>query len=589
VVFRDLRRLLADERPRLGWWVVLVGLSTAFALLELVGSLAVLTLMRLFLETEPGAAVTIARLELPIPADWPIERLRIVLAAGLVTLFAMRAALMVAVSYLGARLSTMASVRIARRLLDGYLHLPYDLHTQRRSSDMVRDTFVSTERLHEKATLPLTALATDAIVTAGLVGALLVVDPVVTLLAAVLLASATLVVQRVVRPRLRRWSVRAQTATSASLESLQQALNGLRDIRLLGQESRFLMQHDRERRRLARYRYLTAAAQSLPRSLIELATITTLVLIFLLARTSDSATTDVLPLLAMFAYVGLRLQPVLNRVVRHINEIRSSQGLISDLLSELASVHTVVHRAAPEPDGGPPDDAIQFHSVSYAYPADGDAGVREPVLHDVDLEIPAGSFVGIVGPTGSGKSTLLDLIVGLLTPTSGTITVGGRELGEAPTWWWRRLGVVSQAIYLAPTTIRENVAFGAADPMDASVEQRIWESLAIAHLADDVRRLPDGLDTTIGDDGARLSGGQRQRLALARAVFRDPPVIVFDEATSALDHTTEAAVMAMFRPDAMSANARPRTLIVVTHRPTTVAAADRVYRVAAGRVVPATT
>ena len=165
MLLRDLVRLLGAERPRLGWWVVLVLLSVAFAGLELVGSLAVLALTQLFLDGDPAAALEVAGLRVPLPTGWDLGQLRVGLAVGLVLLFSLRAAVMVAVSYLGARLSTMASVRIARRLLDGFLHLPYIEHTRRRSSDMVRDTFVSTERLHEKATLPLTALATDAIVT----------------------------------------------------------------------------------------------------------------------------------------------------------------------------------------------------------------------------------------------------------------------------------------------------------------------------------------------------------------------------------------------------------------------------------------
>lgn len=596
MLFRDLIRLLEEERPRLGWWVVLLVLSIVFAVIEMVSSIAVLVLVRLFIEGDAAAASSFGGLRLPVPATMPLARLQVLLAVGLLTLFTLRTAAMVIIAYLGARLSTMASVRIARRLLDGYLHLPYVQHTQRRSSDMVRDTFVSTERLHEKATKPLTMIATDAVVIIGLVAALVVVDPFVTLVAGSLLAVATLAVQRIVRPSLRRWSERAQEATSNSLDALQQALSGVRDIRLLGQEDRFLAQHDHERQRLARYHYLTSAGQSVPRSLIELATISTIVVLLLTFGRSDAGSTKLLPTLAMFAYVGLRLQPILNRMVTQANEIRSSHGLITDLRFELAAVGAVA-----EPKRRPPGEAtpttpvmsattinndIVLRDVCFRYPdapSDPASGVSRRVLDGIDLDIPEGAFVGILGPTGGGKSTLLDLIVGLLEPTSGSITVGGQPLGTTPHWWWQRLGVVSQSIYLTPTTIGENVALGAPTAHDATIIDQVWHALEIAQLADTVKALPRGLDTPVGENGVRLSGGQRQRIALARAVFRRPPVIVLDEGTSALDESTAMRALSALR-DPHDARGSRTTLVVVTHNPVTVTNADAIVRLSDGRI-----
>jgi ATP-binding cassette, subfamily B, bacterial PglK len=583
VHLRDLFRLLSDERPRIGWWAVLIALAVAHAALELLISLAVLVLMRVFLEAEVAATAVLGG-TVSFLADMPSERLKLWLALGLLVLLVIRTVMIVAVSYLGARLSTMASVRIARKLLEGYVHQPYFEHTQRRSSDMVRDTFLSTERLTDRATLPLTMVITDGIVSLGLLAALFVVDPIVTMIAAGFLAVAIITVQRAIRPRLHTWGRLSQESTSSSLEVLQQALAGMRDIRLLGQEPRFLAQHDRERTRLARYRYLSNAGMSVPRSIIEFATLASIVvLLAVFSRTSD-ATGVILPVLGMFAYVGLRLQPVLNRIIVQINEIRSSQALVQDLLVERSRLDVAAIRPdLVEPCPPPTSHDVVFDGVSFAYPS-AEGRPARTVLRDVDLRIPSGAFVGILGPTGAGKSTLLDLLVGLLRPTAGRILVGGVVLGAAPGWWWRRLGVVSQSVYLAPGTIRDNVAFSAEDPADPMVEQRVWESLAIAQLDATVRDLPYGLDTPVGEAGVRFSGGQRQRLALARAIFRDPPVLILDEGTSALDEQTEADVMAAFRADRPEGSP-PRTLVVVTHRTAAVADADLRFRVADGRVV----
>jgi ATP-binding cassette, subfamily B, bacterial PglK len=582
VDIKQLLRLLSEERPRLGWWGVLILLSVAYAFLELLISLLVLTFMRVLLDAEVTAVAALGP-SLSFLAEVPQERLRILLALGMLVLLLVRAALIVVLAYLGARLSTMASVRIARRLLDGYVHQPYFEHTQRRSSDMVRNTFLSTERLADKATLPLTMVVTDVIVSLGLVAALLVVDPVVTVVAAGFLAAAMLMVHRAIGPRLHIWSRLSQESTSSSLEVLQQALAGMRDIRLLGQEPRFLAQHDRERTRLARYRYLMNAGMSVPRSVVEFATLASIVVLLTLFARTAGATDVILPALGMFAYVGLRLQPILNRIVAQINQIRSSRALVDDLIAERSRLEIAAVRPDPvEPCPAPTSHDMVFDGVSFSYPS-AEGRPSRMVLQDIDLRIPTGAFVGIVGPTGAGKSTLLDLLVGLLQPTLGKILVGGVVLDAAPGWWWRRLGVVSQTAYLAPGTIRENVAFASSDAMDPAVEQRVWESLAVAQLEDTVRALPFGLETPVGEAGVRLSGGQRQRLALARAIFRDPPVLILDEGTSALDERIEAAVMAAVRAD-RPGDASPRTLVVVTHRTATVADADLCFGVADGRV-----
>lgn len=273
-------------------------------------------------------------------------------------------------------------------------------------------------------------------------------------------------------------------------------------------------------------------------------------------------------------------------MIHHANEIRANQVLVEQLLHErdrLVSLPELPSTAAGHDRSGSsaPGDIV-VSGAAFAYPG-WNGSATQPVLKDVHLVIPAGSFVGISGPTGGGKSTLLDMLIGLLPPAEGFISVGGTKLGTAPRWWWEQLGVVSQAVYTAPGTIRENVAFGRRDVMDPQVELRIRECLAIAQLTETVDRLPAGLDTPVGDAGVRLSGGQRQRLALARAVFRDPHVLVLDEGTSALDEDTEAAVMTALRGEELRTGGR-RTLIVVTHRLSSIKNADLLIEVSSGRV-----
>lgn len=213
---------------------------------------------------------------------------------------------------------------------------------------------------------------------------------------------------------------------------------------------------------------------------------------------------------------------------------------------------------------------IRFDAVTFAY-------AREPVLHDVDLTVAAGETVAFIGPSGSGKSTLLHLALGLIGPDRGRVCVDGHDLVDIDRRTYRRfVSVVPQEPVLFAASIRENVAYGLPDLDDDAV----WNALAGANAQSFVRQLPEGWDTVVGERGASLSGGQRQRLAIARALARDPRVLLLDEATAALDGESEAAVN-----DALATLRAGRTTLIVAHRLSTIRAADRIVVLDAGRVI----
>ena len=216
---------------------------------------------------------------------------------------------------------------------------------------------------------------------------------------------------------------------------------------------------------------------------------------------------------------------------------------------------------------------ISLKDVSYTY-----EGSAETVLTQVDMDIPVGSSVGIVGPSGTGKTTLLDILLGLLTPEQGQVLVDGVPVDQCYESYLRKTAYVPQNTFLLDGTIRDNVAMG-EEPANID-DERVWSALRDAALAETVRRLPKGLDAQIGEQGIRLSGGERQRLGLARALYRNPSLIVFDEATSALDLETEAEIM-----NSISRLKGTRTLVIVSHRKSTISGCDRIYRVEDGKAV----
>lgn len=219
------------------------------------------------------------------------------------------------------------------------------------------------------------------------------------------------------------------------------------------------------------------------------------------------------------------------------------------------------------------EQRIRLDGVSYRHD---DAG-GDRVLRGVDLEIAKGECVAIVGATGAGKTTLVDLVLGLLQPSEGHITVDGVPIADDLDGWRRQVGYVPQSPFLIDDTLRRNIAFGVPDHEidDAAVQSVV----RIAQLTSLVSAMPAGLDTLLGERGIRLSGGERQRVAIARALYQDPGVLILDEATSALDPGTELDLTRAI--DLLKGR---KTLIVVAHRPTTVERADRVIVLRDGRV-----
>lgn len=455
--------------------------------------------------------------------------------------------------------------------------MPYLYHTRQNSSELVRNTFDSVLSFARQVLLPLVKVLSQSFVLATLAGVLIWTSPMVMLVATAIFVPLIWLLMRIVHPRLKKLGRRSQEAKRGSLKAVQQALGGVRDIKILGREEFFTQVFARERKSLARASYVHGALVQAPRALIETCLVLVIVLLFVMAILAGDSAEGLLSAIGVFGYVGLRLQPALREIVAGVNNLKFGAAVLDDLTADRERVDAALERkrawaATDTSYNSAFTDRLELRNVSFGYSSE-----SRPALSDINLTIRKGEFVGVCGPTGGGKSTMVDLIAGLLTPTEGEVRVDGRDLTDVTPWWHKQLGVVSQTVFMIDDTVRNNIALGrrTGEVDDA----RLMRAVQRAQLEQVITELPQGLDTVIGEHGIRLSGGQRQRVAIARAFYREPAVLILDEGTAALDKATEAALVAAI--DELKAG---RTLIAVAHRISTVRNADRIIVVESGQI-----
>jgi ABC-type multidrug transport system fused ATPase/permease subunit len=231
--------------------------------------------------------------------------------------------------------------------------------------------------------------------------------------------------------------------------------------------------------------------------------------------------------------------------------------------------------SSSEGSSGKDGNYIEVSNMSYKYP-----GARDFSLNNISLIIPRNSSVALVGESGAGKTTLADIILGLLKPTEGTVFVDGKDIFSDLRGWQNKVGYIPQTINLLDDSICRNVAFGIPDSEIDDI--KVWNALEAAQLKSFVEQLPDGLNTLIGERGARLSGGQRQRIGIARALYCEPEVLVLDEATSSLDGETESEVM-----KAIANIKGKKTIIIIAHRLSTIQSCDTIFELQTGKLIKA--
>lgn len=459
---------------------------------------------------------------------------------------------------------------LTEELYLGYLRLPWTFHIENNSAFLLRNISSEVNMFINNVVINGLKLASEFLVVLGISVLLLVMEPVGSLTVIFVITCIGLVFQRSTRARLTYWGEERVTHEGKKIMHLQQGLGAVKEIKLLGRETEFLAKFRPHNLKSARSLQYKLFLQQIPRLFLELVAVCGMTMLVAILLWRGESTASLLPLLGLFAAAVFRLMPSVNRIIDALQNIHYGQHSVQVLESQLSFVRKLSQKLEVTPIAF--NDRVEFREVGYRYPS-----TQKSVLNNINLVVKKGEVVGLIGVSGAGKTTLVDLLLGLLTPGSGEITCDGVNIQDNLGGWQSNLGYVQQSISLLDDSLLANIAFGVEEK--AIDKDKVSRAVNAAQLEVLIDTLPDGLATNIGERGVKLSGGQRQRIGIARALYRDPEILVLDEATSALDNDTEAMVM-----DAIYALGQRKTLIIIAHRLTTVARCDRIYGIEDGQL-----
>jgi ATP-binding cassette, subfamily B, bacterial PglK len=563
-MLRKLHQIfIPQERRR---FVLLLGAIVAMGFFEMVGVASILPFMQLVSDPDQIQQQPVLRWAY---GTFGFESANAFLfAVGLTVLVLLTLSNLVRASTQWLQYRTIWSTAhgLATRLLDRYLHQPYEFFLRNNSSDLGKEVLMEMTELVKSVLVPLTDLTARLVVSIALLSLLIAVDPKLAFVVLGVLGVAYGTIYLSVRRYVHRLGRNRYEAGRQRFKAATEALQGIKAVKVSGRESFFLRKFEAASRQFTQIQPKYQTVARTPRYFVETLAFGGILIMVLYLLTTRGSLAEVVPLLSLYALAGYRLLPALQEIFVALSSLRYHTAVV-DAIHGQFTVNTVPPVRRPIDAPLEFRDAIRLRDVRFQY-----AGADSPTLREVSLDIPKNTSVAFVGPTGSGKTTLVDILVGLLTPTGGEVRIDGEPLtAENAHRWQSLIGYVPQEAMLFDDTIARNIVFGLEEhEIDAA---RVERAARVANIHDFiVAELPQGYETMVGERGVRLSGGQRQRIGLARALYREPQLLVLDEATSALDGVTEDAVM-----EAITGMRHEITMIIIAHRLTTVQQCDRIF------------
>lgn len=464
-----------------------------------------------------------------------------------------------------ASFSSKFTAHISQKLYDGYLKMPYFNHLEKNSSLLIRN-IQNEVSIFTTLSQNIIFLTSEISVIIGIIILLISIEPLGALLTLFFLTLVVYLFYKISRKKIGIWGEERQYFSGIISQNLMQGLGGIKDIKLIGKEKYFLNEYNRINNKIASINSKINTVDQLPRLLLEFIAVASLACLIIIMVLMQKSLIVIIPILGIFVAAAFRMIPSVNKIMYASQRLVFSMPVIDLLYNEFLYFQSFTIKEIS-------DSNIEFNhninlnNLSFKYNAS-----TINVFNNINLNITIGESIGIIGESGSGKSTLIDILLGLLPPTKGKISVDSVEIDENNLRGWQNIvAYVPQTIYLTDDSLRNNIAFGLSQ--NEIDDSRVMDAIMNSQLNDLLNSLPEGLETKLGERGVRLSGGQRQRIGIARALYRNTKILVFDEATSALDSYTEYEVM-----KSINSLRGYKTLIIVAHRLSTLSNCDKIYK-----------
>lgn len=470
--------------------------------------------------------------------------------------------------------------KVSRRLLKHYLYKPYDFILQRNTSELVKGVLTDTIEFASNFLNGIIEFITNLLMMLFILALLLIVNVQVTILIIGFFLFIYGTLTFFSKSKLKKSGIRVMSAQRDKHKYAYEALNGFKISKALGIEDYFIDRYTKSSRKVQKYLLFSKILSEVPKNAVEALVFCGLAAAIVVIIIQNRDINSIIPTMSVYVIAGYRIMPEVAKVFSSISGIihyrpvvdRLYDELIVDDVDEKETLLNATNYANHSTLSF--DQSLSLHDIVFRYKN------SEMVIDHLSLDIPYGSVIGFAGTTGAGKTTLIDIMMGLLKPVEGGLYVDQELITNENVRLWRSmLGYVPQEIFLIDDTIRANIAFGIPEAEIDDV--KIRKAAKIAAISDFIEsELPEKYDAMIGERGVRLSGGQRQRLGLARALYRDPKVLILDEATSALDGATEESVVS-----SIHSLSNVKTIIIIAHRLNTLKPCNQIYLLEHGRII----
>ena len=466
----------------------------------------------------------------------------------------------------------MREYSLSKKLLGGYLHQPFSWFLNKHSSDLTKNIFSEVGTVVGKSILPILNLLAHSIVAISIFILLFLVNFKITLTLGLFFIFSYILIYQVLRKSLYRIGGVRFVSNKLRFKIVNDAFETLKSLKVDGLEKSYINKFSQPAKKYANSQAFAQISALLPRYLIEAVAFSAILLITLNLMSDNQNFSDITTLVALYAFAGYRLLPALQQIYSSYSQIHFSSSALENLSKELKEF-------TPQNIFKPREsmsfrESIVLKDLSFIYPKS-----KKEVLKNINMTIKAKSLVGIVGSSGSGKSTLIDVILALLEPNNGLLKIDNQIINKKNYQNWQNvIGYVPQDIRLIEDTIFSNIAFS-IDDVDINLKA-VYRAAKIAKLDDFINsNLPKKYETVIGEHGKLLSGGQRQRIGIARALYKNPQVLILDEATNALDSNTEHEIIKELK------NLKNKTVIVITHRVNVIKDFDWIFLIDEGKLI----